>query len=57
MRQCLPEQLRSPAFTAVLKTDETTRRWLAQLLVNVGHASAGMQLMPDVVEPTIVLGQ
>eukprot|EP00976_Prorocentrum_cordatum_P101245 1192551-Prorocentrum_minimum.AAC.5 len=37
LRQCLPEQLRDPNFTACLKDDVTTRRWLAQLLMNVGH--------------------
>mmetsp|Transcript_14014 Transcript_14014/g.16977 ORF Transcript_14014/g.16977 Transcript_14014/m.16977 type:complete len:305 (+) Transcript_14014:203-1117(+) len=37
LRQCLPEQLRDPLFTACLKDDVTTRRWLAQLLMNVGH--------------------
>lgn len=36
LRQCLPEPLRNPQFTACLKDDQTTRRWLAQLLMNVG---------------------
>ena len=33
LRQCLPELLRKPTFTACLKDDQITRRWLAQLLV------------------------
>ena len=33
LRQCLPDLLRKPAFTACLKDDQVTRRWLAQLLV------------------------
>eukprot|EP00899_Mesostigma_viride_P001387 jgi/Mesvir1/11249/Mv01054-RA.2 len=37
LRQYLPDQLRDPNFTACLKDDVTTRRWLAQLLLNVGH--------------------
>jgi CCR4-NOT transcription complex subunit 9 len=41
LRQCLPEQLRDPNFTACLKDDVTTRRWLAQLLMNVGRAGDG----------------
>jgi len=44
LRQCLPDLLRDPNFTACLKDDVTTRRWLAQLLINVGHASAGAQV-------------
>jgi len=36
LRQCLPDLLRNPQFTGCLKSDDTTRRWLAQLLVNVG---------------------
>eukprot|EP00890_Picochlorum_soloecismus_P000477 jgi/Picsp_1/142/NSC_00142-R1_rcd1-like protein len=34
LRQCLPEPLRNPQFTACLKDDPITRRWLAQLLMN-----------------------
>ena len=32
LRQCLPDPLRNVQFTACLKDDITTRRWLAQLL-------------------------
>ena len=39
LRQCLPEQLRDQNFTACLKDDVTTKRWLAQLLINVGHGN------------------
>jgi CCR4-NOT transcription complex subunit 9 len=38
LRQCLPELLRDPNFTACLKDDPTTRRWLAQLLQASGAA-------------------
>jgi CCR4-NOT transcription complex subunit 9 len=57
LRQCLPDHLRSPQFTACLKSDETTRCWLAQLLVNVGHEQAGQALGTDIMEPTPVQGQ
>lgn len=36
LRQCFPDQLRDPNFTACMKDDITTRRWLAQLLVQLG---------------------
>ena len=39
LRQCLPEQLRDQNFTACLKDDVTTKRWLAQLLINVAHGN------------------
>ncbi|PSC67471.1 Cell differentiation RCD1 [Micractinium conductrix] len=52
LRQCLPDLLRNPAFTACLKDDVTTRRWLAQLLVNVGHLADAAALGTDVVGPT-----
>lgn len=47
LRQCLPEQLQDPNFTVCLKDDITTRRWLAQLLINVGH---GNSLPPSVLQ-------
>ncbi|GAB4820551.1 hypothetical protein N2152v2_007597 [Parachlorella kessleri] len=63
LRQCLPDLLRSTQFTACLKDDVTTRRhargpflggfeWLAQLLINVGHAQDAAQLGTDIVAPT-----
>lgn len=52
LRQCLPDLLRNPQFTACLKDDVTTRRWLAQLLVNVGHVADAAALGTDVVGPT-----
>lgn len=52
LRQCLPDPLRSPQFTACLKDDMTTRRWLAQLLLNIGHAQDAAALGTDVVNPT-----
>jgi CCR4-NOT transcription complex subunit 9 len=52
LRQCLPDPLRSPHFTACLRDDLTTRRWLAQLLINVGHVQDAAALGTDVVAPT-----
>eukprot|EP00793_Prasinoderma_coloniale_P002540 PRCOL_00002022-RA len=43
LRQCLPELLRDPSFTACLKDDATTRRWLAQLLQNAELVMEGQQ--------------
>ena len=37
LRQCFPDQLRDPSFVACLKDDQTTRRWLQQLLVQMGQ--------------------
>ena len=57
LRQCLPELLRNPQFTACLKGDDTTRRWLAQLLSNVGFAESAAQLAGgDAVHPTPLQG-
>nr|ABM47320.1 required-for-cell-differentiation 1 protein [Volvox carteri f. nagariensis] len=57
LRSCLPELLRNPQFTACLKNDETTRRWLAQLLINVGFPDAAGALGAlDVVQPTPMTG-
>ncbi|CAI7911962.1 unnamed protein product [Closterium sp. NIES-53] len=36
LRTCLPDLLRDATFSACLRDDVTTRRWLAQLLINVG---------------------
>lgn len=52
LRQCLPGLLRSPTFTACLKDDATTRRWLAQLLMNVGHIQDAASLGTDIMAPT-----
>ncbi|KAF5840492.1 cell differentiation family, Rcd1-like-domain-containing protein [Dunaliella salina] len=52
LRSCLPELLRNPQFTGSLKNDDTTRRWLAQLLVNVGFPDPAATLAPDIVAPT-----
>jgi len=40
LRQCLPEPLRDGTFSNVLKDDATTKRWLAQLLVNLSTDAA-----------------
>lgn len=52
LRQYLPDPLRNPQFTSCLKDDATTRRWLAQLLVNVGHVQDAALLGTDVIAPT-----
>lgn len=57
LRQCLPDLLRNPQFTNCLKSDDTTRRWLAQLLVNVGFTDSAAQLSGDVLTPTPLQGQ
>ncbi|CAI5974297.1 unnamed protein product [Closterium sp. NIES-64] len=44
LRTCLPDLLRDATFSACLRDDVTTRRWLAQLLINVGpplHQAGG----------------
>jgi len=39
LRGCLPSQLRGTTFADVLKEDMVTKRWLAQLLFNIGDNS------------------
>lgn len=47
LRQCLPEPLRDATFAEVLQDDASTKRCLAQLLinlsdeVNIGHGDGG----------------
>lgn len=36
LRQCLPEQLKDSTFATILKEDSTTKKWLVQLLTNLG---------------------
>ncbi|XP_054819474.1 uncharacterized protein LOC129318629 [Prosopis cineraria] len=36
LRSCLPDMLRDATFSSCLREDPTTRRWLQQLLINVG---------------------
>ncbi|KHG04254.1 Cell differentiation RCD1 [Gossypium arboreum] len=36
LRSCLPDMLRDVTFSSCLREDQTTRRWLQQLLHNVG---------------------
>ncbi|CAI0436347.1 unnamed protein product [Linum tenue] len=45
LRSCLPEMLRDATFNSCLREDPTTRRWLQQLLHNVGvnRVPAGLQ--------------
>jgi CCR4-NOT transcription complex subunit 9 len=56
LRQCLPELLRTTTFTSCLKGDDTTRRWLAQLLVNVGFEGDARQLWPEPLGSTPLQG-
>ena len=37
LRQCFPDQLRDPNFTACLKDDIATQKWLVQLLMQLGY--------------------
>ena len=36
LRACLPEQLKDSTFALTLKDDSTTKKWLSQLLQNLG---------------------
>ncbi len=40
LRSCLPTQLRDNSLAEVLKDDPVTKRWLTQLLFNIGEGSA-----------------
>merc|ERR1719210_1252385 len=40
LRQCLPDHLKDNTFAACLKEDNSTKRWLAQLLKNLEAAPA-----------------
>eukprot|EP00252_Welwitschia_mirabilis_P009493 TRINITY_DN2212_c0_g1_i1.p1 TRINITY_DN2212_c0_g1~~TRINITY_DN2212_c0_g1_i1.p1 ORF type:complete len:316 (-),score=54.57 TRINITY_DN2212_c0_g1_i1:518-1465(-) len=48
LKNCLPEILRDATFSSCLREDQTTRRWLTQLIYNVtnGGASQRMPSMP-----------
>ena len=39
LRTCLPEQLKDATFAVTLKDDSTTKKWLSQLLQNLGLES------------------
>lgn len=43
LRSCLPDMLRDATFSSCLREDPTTRRWLQQLLHNVGVRVPGLQ--------------
>ena len=45
LRHCFPELLRDPRFTECLRDDQTTRRWLQTLLMQLG-APEGAQGPP-----------
>jgi len=36
LRACLPDQLKDSTFAVTLKDDSTTKKWLSQLLQNLG---------------------
>lgn len=40
LKQCLPDQLRDSTFAPLLKEDANMKKWLCQLLVNVGDPGA-----------------
>jgi len=37
LRQCLPDQLKDQTFVNCLKDDNSTKRWLSQLLKNLDN--------------------
>jgi len=41
LRQCLPDPLRDGTFASVLKDDQTTKRWLGQLLMLLAEPPVG----------------
>lgn len=43
LRQCLPDVLRDATFSACLKDDVTTKRWLTQLLFNITESTQHVQ--------------
>jgi CCR4-NOT transcription complex subunit 9 len=43
LRQVFPAQLRDPAFVACLKDDVTTKRWLTQLLMQLGQPESALE--------------
>ena len=45
LRQCLPDQLKDNTFATCLKDDNSTKRWLTQLLKNLD--SPGIPLPPQ----------
>jgi hypothetical protein len=48
LRQCLPDQLKDTTFAPVLRegSDQTTKRWLAQLVKNLEESNAGLPKPP-----------
>ena len=40
LRQCLPDQLKDNTFAACLRDDQSTKRWLTQLLKNLEQPTA-----------------
>ncbi|CAN1149575.1 CCR4-NOT transcription complex subunit 9, partial [Linum perenne] len=46
LRSCLPDMLRDATFSSCLREDPTTRRWLQQLLHNVGVNRVPSALQP-----------
>ncbi|PIK49591.1 putative cell differentiation protein RCD1-like [Apostichopus japonicus] len=49
LRQCLPDQLKDTTFANVLKDDNSTKRWLAQLIKNLSEAP--IQDQPGIPHP------
>ena len=41
LRQCLPDQLKDSTFANLLKDDNSTKKWLAQLLKNLEISAQG----------------
>jgi hypothetical protein len=55
LRSCLPTAIRDSTFAEVLKDDPTTKRWLTQLLYNIGD-SVGQQVTAGGLQPQGGLG-
>ena len=48
----IPDQLKDNTFASCLKEDSTTRRWLRQLLQNLGVKSSFSSLVPIKAQPS-----
>ncbi|ERN08602.1 cell differentiation protein RCD1 homolog [Amborella trichopoda] len=54
LKNCLPTMLRDTTFHAVLRDDQTTKRWLVQLIHNVSNAGNRLQtLQPGHLDPLL----
>ena len=47
LSRIIPDQLKDSTFASCLKEDSTTRKWLLQLLQNLGVESSFSSLVPS----------